>query len=109
MVLHDDPRIVVMGQDVGLPALLQAVDLVVTLNSTVGLEGHLVGTRLVQILGSVFDNAMPLKRYGIADEAVALEGIAAALERCIQLPRSPSNHLQKNATGNVLEVIRGFL
>lgn len=109
MVLHDDPRIVVTGQDVGLPALLQAVDLVVTLNSTVGLEGHLVGTRLVQILGSVFDNAMPLKRYGIADEAVALEGIAAALERCIQLPRNPSNHLQKNATGNVLEVIRGFL
>lgn len=109
MVLPDDPRIVVTGQDVGLPALLQAVDLVVTLNSTVGLEGHLAGTRLVQILGSVFDNAMPLKRYGIADEAVALEGLAAALNRCIHLARNPSKHIQKNATGHVLEVIRGFL
>ena len=109
MVLPDDPRIVVTGQDVGLPALLQAVDLVVTLNSTVGLEGHLAGTRLVQILGSVFDNAMPLKRYGIADEAVALEDLAAALNRCIHLARNPSKHIQKNATGNVLEVIRGFL
>ena len=109
MVLPDDPRIVVTGQDVDLPALLQAVDLVVTLNSTVGLEGHLAGTRLVQILGSVFDNAMPLKRYDMADEAVALEGMAAALERCIHLPRNPPSHLQKNATGNVLDVIREFL
>ncbi len=109
MVLPDDPRIVVTGQDVGLPALLQAVDLVVTLNSTVGLEGHLAGARLVQILGSVFDNAMPLKRYGIADEAVALEGLAAALDRCINLARNPPNQLQKNATAKVLEVIRGFL
>ena len=109
MSLPDDPRIVVMGQDVGLAALLQAVDLVVTLNSTVGLEGHLAGTRLVQILGSVFDHAMPLKRYGIADEAVALEGIAAALDRCIRLARNPANLLQKNATGSVIEVIREFL
>ena len=109
MVLPNDPRIVVTGQGIGLPALLQAVDLVVTLNSTVGLEGHLAGTRLVQILGSVFDNAMPLKRYGIADEAVALDGMAAALDRCIQLKRNPSNQRQKNATIKVLEVIRGFL
>ena len=92
-----------------MPVILQAVDLVITLNSTVGLEGHLSGTRLVQILGSVFDNAMPLKRYGIADEAVAVEGIAAALDRCIRLPRNPPNHLHKNSTVNVLEVIRGFL
>ena len=109
MALPDDPCIIVTGQDIELPALLQAVDLVVTLNSTVGLEGRLAGTRLVQILGSVFDNAMPLKRYGIADEAVALDGLAAALDRCIQLARNPSNDLQKNAAGNVLEVIREFL
>jgi N-acetyl sugar amidotransferase len=33
---------------------------VVTLTSTVGLEGRLAGARLVQVLGSVFDDAMPL-------------------------------------------------
>lgn len=109
MALPHDPRIVVTGQDIELPVLLQAVDLVVTLNSTVGLEGHLAGTRLVQILGSVFDNAMPLKRYGMADEAVALEGLAAALSRCVYLPRNPPGHLQKNAAANVLDVIREFL
>ena len=109
MVVPDDPRIVVTGQDVSLPALLQAVDVVVTLNSTVGLEGHLAGTRLVQILGSVFDHAMPLKPYGIADEAVGLDGLAAALERCIELKRQPASQLQKNATAQVLDVIREFL
>lgn len=105
----DDPRIVVTGQEVSLPALLQAVDLVVTLNSTVGLEGHLAGTRLVQILGSVFDDAMPLKSYGIADEAVDVAGISAALDRCISLPRRATESLQADATSKVLESIRRFL
>lgn len=109
MALPTNPRIVITGQDVSLPALLQAVDLVVTLNSTVGLEGHLAGARLVQILGSVFDNAMPLKSYGIADEAVALSGLAAALERCIHLKRNTPTHLQQQATAKVLEIIREFL
>ena len=108
LLLPDDQRIVITGQDVGLAALLQAVDLVITLNSTVGVQGHLAGTRLIQILGSVFDHAMPLKRYGIADEAVALDDLAAALERCIGLPRNPSNQLQENATDKVLKVIREF-
>ncbi len=109
LVLPDDPRIVVTGQDIGLPILLQAIDMVVTLNSTVGLEGHLAGTRLVQILGSVFDKAMPLKQYGVADEAVAFDGLAAALDRCVLLKRNPLDNPQANATGNVLDVIRGFL
>lgn len=109
MALPTNPRIVITGQDVGLPALLQAVDVVVTLNSTVGLEGHLAGARLVQLLGSVFDNAMPLKSYAIADEAVALDGLAAALERCIYLKRNTPTHLQQQATAKVLEVIREFL
>ena len=52
---------------------------------------------------------MPLKRYGLADEAVALEDVGAALERCIHLPRNPPKHLQNNATAKVVEVIRGFL
>ncbi|MBK9441734.1 MAG: hypothetical protein IPN53_10630 [Comamonadaceae bacterium] len=57
-----DPRIALTGQDWPLAPLLHATDLVVTLTSTVGLEGHLAGCRLIQVLGSVFDNAMPLAR-----------------------------------------------
>ncbi|MES2281396.1 MAG: UDP-glycosyltransferase [Pseudomonadota bacterium] len=105
----DDPRIVFAGQETSLPALLQAVDLVVTLNSTVGLEGHLAGTALVQVLGSVFDDAMPLKRYGIADEAVREEGIGAALDRCVHRPRRQPEQVHGNATARVLDVLRGFL
>jgi hypothetical protein len=49
--LPPGPQFVVTGQDWPLPPLLHAVDTVVTLTSTVGLEGHLAGARLVQVLG----------------------------------------------------------
>jgi hypothetical protein len=106
--LPDDRRIVLTGQDWKLSPLLYATDLVVTLNSTVGLEGRLVGARLIQVLGSVFDDAMPLIRYGIADEAVPAGAVIRGLERQIQQPRHPVN-LQTLATQNVLDVIRSFL
>jgi hypothetical protein len=75
-VFPADPRIVLTGQDWPLASLLHATDLVVTLTSTVGLEGHLAGCRLIQVLGSVFDQAMPLARYGIADAAVPVAEIS---------------------------------
>ncbi|MDP3139683.1 MAG: UDP-glycosyltransferase [Burkholderiaceae bacterium] len=102
------PRIVVTGQDIALPALLHAVDLVVTLNSTVGLEGRLTGTRLVQVLGSVFDQAAPYARYGIADEAAAVAGIAGALDRWSGEPRVAAPQAGQ-ATGRVLDVLYGLL
>lgn len=104
----EHPRIVVSGQDWPLPALLHATQVVVTLTSTVGLEGHLAGCHLIQVTGSVFDEAMPLARYGIADEAVPVEGIPSALDRWIGVPRRPAQ-MQAMATSNVLSVITGFL
>lgn len=70
-----------------LPTLLHAVDLVVTLTSTVGLEGHLAGARVVQVQGSVFEEALPLARFAMADVAVALAQLDQALDRCSRLPR----------------------
>lgn len=107
-VLPAHPRIVVTGQDVALPVLLHAVDLVVTLNSTVGLEGRLTGARLVQVLGSVFDQAAPYARYGIADAAVPVAGIAEALDRWSGEPRAAAAP-PGQATGSVLEVLYGLL
>lgn len=101
-------RIAVFDQAFDLPPLLHMTDMVVTLNSTVGLEGHLVGTRLVQVLGSVFDQAMPLKAYGIADEAVPVSEIGAALARCRALPRAIPASLTP-ATDRVLDVLRRYL
>ncbi len=103
-----DPRIVLMGQDWPLAPLLHATDLVVTLNSTVGLEGHLAGCRLIQVLGSVFDQAMPLARYGIADAAIPVDGIPQALEHWVDAPRL-AMHLQVPATQQVLAVVGRFL
>lgn len=103
------PRIVLTGQDWRLPPLLHAVDLVVTLSSTVGLEGHLAGTRLVQVLGSVFDEAMPLARFGIADAAVPLSGLDAALAHWTGVGRQAAARRETAATTRVVEVLGEFL
>ncbi len=106
--LPADPRITLTGQDWPLPGLLHACDLVVTLTSTVGLEGHLAGARLVQVLGSVFDDAMPLARHGVADAAVPLAGLPAALDHWVTAPRRPLAELTP-ATPRALALLNGFL
>ena len=103
-----DKRVVLTGQDWPLAPLLHAADMVVTLSSTVGLEGHLAGCRLIQVLGSVFDDAMPLARYGMADEAVQVADLPQALNRWIDVPRRPVQQLQP-ATAQVLAVVTGLL
>lgn len=103
-----DPRIMLTGQDWPLAPLLHATDLVVTLNSTVGLEGHLAGCRLIQVLGSVFDQAMPLARYGVADAAVRVNSITKALDHWVGAPRL-AVHLQAPATERVLAIMGRFL
>ena len=110
-VIPADPRIVLTGQDWPLAPLLHAADMVVTLSSTVGLEGHLAGCRLVQVLGSVFDAAMPLASYGIADEAVSLvhaQPFLQALNRWVMAPRRAAQQ-PLPATAQVLAVIAGLL
>jgi hypothetical protein len=102
-------RVVVTGQDWALPPLLHAVDAVVTLTSTVGLEGHLCGARLVQVLGSVFEPAMPLARFGVADAAVPLDGLDAALDRWTRAPRRAAGQGAEPATPRVLRVLAEFL
>lgn len=108
-VLTASERIVLTGQEWPLPALLHAVDTVVTLTSTVGLEGHLCGARLIQVLGSVFESAMPLARFGVADAAVPLEGLEQALERWTRQPRQAVTQLAQAATPRVVQVLAEFL
>lgn len=107
--LPPDPRIVVTGQDWPLPPLLHAVDLVVTLTSTVGLEGHLAGARLVQVTGSVFDAAMSLARFGIADAAVPLAQLAPALDTWSRAGRRAAATAGPAATDAVVAQIAAFL
>ena len=103
-----DARIVLTGQDWPLAALLHATDLVLTIGSTVGLEGHLAGCRLVQVLGSLFDGATPWSNYGIADEAVTVVSLTQALDRWTSTPRRAAQRVLP-ATEQVLGVITGLL
>jgi hypothetical protein len=82
---------------------------VVTLTSTVGLEGHLCGARLVQVLGSVFEGAMPLARFGVADAAVPLAGLKQALDHWTLAPRRESTEALEPATQRVVRVLAEFL
>ncbi|MBG9387867.1 capsular polysaccharide export protein, LipB/KpsS family [Caenimonas aquaedulcis] len=102
-------QVVVTGQDWALPPLLHTVDAVVTLTSTVGLEGHLCGARLVQVLGSVFDAAMPLARFGVADAAVPLAGLGDALDRWTAAGRGATTGAPGEATDRVVRVLAEFL
>ena len=108
LVLPDDGRVVLTGQDWPLAPLLHTADLVVTINSTVGLEGRLAGARVIQVSGSVLDDALPLESYGLADETVSAEDLYGALERQISWERHPV--LQRSlATSKVLDVVSGYL
>jgi hypothetical protein len=102
-------QVLITGQDWPLPELLHATDVVVTLTSTVGLEGHLCGARLVQVLGSVFEGAMPLARFGVADAAVPLEGLKQALDRWTLAPRRETTEALEPATQRVVRVLAEFL
>jgi len=107
--LPDDSRFVVTGQDWPLPELLHAVDAVVTLTSTVGLEGHLCGARLIQVLGSVFEPAMPLARFGVADAAISLHELEQALDQWTGAPRRDLPSAGEPATQRVVQVLAEFL
>ena len=100
--------VLVTGRDWPLPPLLHAVDVVVTLGSTVGLEGYIAGTRVVQVLGTPFDDATPWVRFGIADRAVELGQLVPALEELLNLPRRERARMEL-AAPQVAEVLRNVL
>jgi hypothetical protein len=75
----------------------------------VGLEGRLAGTRLVQVLGSVFDDAMPLARFGLADAAVALPQLPVALDAASSAGRHPAAESGSAAAPRVLAQLLAFL
>jgi hypothetical protein len=101
-------RILLTGQDWPLAPLLHATDLVVTLTSTVGLEGYLTGCRVIQITGSIFDDSMPFMRYGIADVSVSELEISATLDCWAGVSRRQPASIEP-ATLKVLSEIFYFL
>jgi hypothetical protein len=94
------------GQDVPLAPLLHAVQAVATLNSTVGLQAHLLGRPVVQVLGSVFDETTPLFEFGIAQAAVPLARLDSALDSLAWTEATLPDERQPLATQRVAQVIQ---
>ena len=103
-----DNRILLTGQNWALPELLSAVDLVVAMNSTIAVEAHFAGAYVIKLLGSVFDEAMLLVEYGLAEEQVTIDAMRPVVLRLANLPRR-QKLLPELATTRVLRVIEGYL
>jgi len=70
-----------------LHPLLHAVDVVITGTSTVGLEAHLAGARVLQLLDSIAAAAMPYRALGVADAACHLPALEPTLAALLAQPR----------------------
>ncbi len=100
-------HVVLTGQDWPLAELLHASDAVCTLTSTVGLQAHLLGKPVVQVAGSIFEDAVPYARMG-----VALPATLASLGQVIDgLPASGGRAAAHDgpAAGKVVQVLRGLV
>jgi len=67
-------------QQENLTDLLERVDLVVTLTSTVGFQGAILGAQLVTIDKSVFTETMPFSSMGLSKGIVDLNMLESVLE-----------------------------
>ena len=62
-----------------LAHLIHAVNAVVTMNSTVGVQASVVGCPVIQVLGSIADDSVPMVRYGMAIECKKPQDLAQSL------------------------------
>ena len=91
------PHVWSSGRDENLHVLLHACDTVVVMTSTVGIEARLAGCHVVQVLGSLYSPDAPYLAYGIADQAVELAALPAAIDLAMQSPARAPQALQPAA------------
>jgi hypothetical protein len=101
----------VSGADDHLPTLLNAVDVVVTMSSTVGLEAALLGRPVVTLENSVISPDAPYAAMGIALGVPNVAGLAQGLVRVLDHGWQPPMRIDGpgRATDRVLEVLEGLL
>ena len=85
--LPEDARLHLSDPRTPLHPLLHAVDAVVTGTSTVVLEAHLAGARVLQLLDSIAAPGMPYRALGVADAACHLADLPQTLAALLALPR----------------------
>ncbi len=79
---YSDPR-------ESLPALLAAVDAVVIMTSTVGLEARFMGKPVISVDRSVFTKDTPFSEEGISQGVANLADLGGALETALATPPKP--------------------
>lgn len=105
--LSDIPHVVLTGQDWPLAELLHMCDAVCTLVSTVGLEAHLMGKPVIQVTGSLFEDAAPYARMGIALSAT-LETLGSVIDNLPRASERTAVHYEP-ATEKIVQVLRGLV
>ena len=93
--LPDDPQLRLSAASEPLHPLLHAVDAVITGTSTVALEAHLAGRRVLQLLDSIAAPAMPYLALGVADAACHLTDLPQTLAELLAQPEP--DHVAANA------------
>ncbi|WP_288092495.1 UDP-glycosyltransferase, partial [Thiomonas sp.] len=84
--LPDDPQLRLSLPSEPLHPLLHAVDAVITGTSTVALEAHLAGRRVLQLLDSIAAPVMPYLALGVADAACHLTDLPQTLSALLAQP-----------------------
>lgn len=93
--LRHDPQLRLSLPSEPLHPLLHAVDVVITGTSTVALEAHLAGRRVLQLLDSIAAPAMPYLALGVADAACHLTDLPQTLAALLAQPEP--DHIAANA------------
>lgn len=97
--------VVLTGRDWSLTDLLYACDAVCTLTSTVGLEAHLIGKPVIQVRGSIFEDAAPYGAMGVAT-AVQIDRLGPALDALPAQGNTCEQIVSQNSTDRVLAVLQ---
>lgn len=97
--------------DDDLAVLLKAVDVVITMTSTVGLEGVLLGKPLITINQSIFHDDAPYDEMGIALGVGSLDALEDAILQVFSGKWRPKETLPEvgTATTSVINVIENVL
>jgi hypothetical protein len=104
---YEHPRVTISKSSDDLAVLLNAVDVLITMTSTVGLEAHLLGVPVVTVEMSVFAKDAPYAELGISSGIDHYSKLEEAIDNTDSL-RMKNENLSK-ATDNVIMVIKSML
>jgi hypothetical protein len=112
----NENRIVAEGDNVSvsdsnepLHPILHAVNVVVVLTSTVGLEAAISGTPVITVDNSVFTQDAPYSKYGISRGINNLNELESAIDQAIRMQDVNRKHQIAQSTNNVCDEIIALL